>query len=201
MASSRSPSPHKRGKDRRVQRTEHLLHDALSSLIREKEYDSIAVTEILDRANVGRSTFYAHFRDKDELLVSGIQDLLRGAGRAARALSAGNESDVLWFSRPIFEHLDAHRRAADASRVSGQAVVHGRLQETIEALVASELERGGGQRSVTCTTPTALRARVIAASFVLVLEWWMKSPHPLTPAQVDEQFRALVAPAVEAAQM
>jgi len=62
--------------DRRVARTQKLLRDALHSLIRERDYDSIAVKEILDRANVGRSAFYTHFRDKDELLASSIYDLL-----------------------------------------------------------------------------------------------------------------------------
>jgi AcrR family transcriptional regulator len=66
----------KRTKDRRIQKTRTLLHEALESLIREKPYDAIVVKEILDRANVGRSTFYTHFRDKDDLLVSGIHDML-----------------------------------------------------------------------------------------------------------------------------
>jgi AcrR family transcriptional regulator len=67
----------KRIKDRRVQKTQDLLHAALASLIHEKAYDSISVKEILDRANVGRSTFYMHFVDKDELLASVIRDMLR----------------------------------------------------------------------------------------------------------------------------
>jgi AcrR family transcriptional regulator len=62
---------------RRIQKTQNLLREALVSLIHEKNYDAIVVKEILDRANVGRSTFYTHFRDKDELLVSGIHDMLR----------------------------------------------------------------------------------------------------------------------------
>jgi len=52
-------------KDRRVQKTRTLLHEALVSLIREKPYDEMVVKEILDRANVGRSTFYTHYRNKD----------------------------------------------------------------------------------------------------------------------------------------
>jgi len=61
--------------DRRVQRTRRLLHKALMSLILEKKYESITVQEILDSADVGRSTFYMHFHDKDELLFSGFHDL------------------------------------------------------------------------------------------------------------------------------
>ncbi len=63
-------------KDRRIQKTQRLLREALASLIREKPYNSIVVKQILDHANVGRSTFYTHFRDKDDLLVSCIHDML-----------------------------------------------------------------------------------------------------------------------------
>jgi AcrR family transcriptional regulator len=60
------------------------LHDALIGLAHEKPYPSIAVKDILDRANVGRSTFYTHFRDKDDLLESGIHEILRGPEDEAR---------------------------------------------------------------------------------------------------------------------
>ncbi len=61
--------------DRRVQRTQALLQDALLALIEEKGYAAITVQDILDRANLGRSTFYMHYRDKDDLLVSGFEQL------------------------------------------------------------------------------------------------------------------------------
>jgi AcrR family transcriptional regulator len=63
--------------DRRVSKTKRALHEALLALIRDQEYEDISVQEILDRANVGRSTFYTHYRDKDELLVDGIHDMIR----------------------------------------------------------------------------------------------------------------------------
>jgi AcrR family transcriptional regulator len=64
-----------RKKDRRVQRTNQLLRAALVSLIQEKGYENITVQNIIDRANVGRATFYAHFENKEHLLVSGFEDL------------------------------------------------------------------------------------------------------------------------------
>ena len=63
-------------KDRRVQKTERLLRDAIGSLIHDKSYDAIAVRDILQRANVGRSAFYAHFSNKDELLATAIEQTL-----------------------------------------------------------------------------------------------------------------------------
>ena len=74
--------------DRRVQRTKTSLRAALIGLAREKPYDSIAVKEILDRANVGRSTFYAHFRDKKDLLESGIHEMLRSVHGRPRVRDA-----------------------------------------------------------------------------------------------------------------
>jgi len=84
--------------DRRIQKTQNLLRGALTSLIGEKPYDSIVVKEILDRANVGRSTFYTHFRDKDDLLVSGIHDMFRPVQSPARPSSGERYDRILWFS-------------------------------------------------------------------------------------------------------
>ncbi|WP_069161254.1 TetR/AcrR family transcriptional regulator [Nocardia altamirensis] len=65
--------------DRRVRRTKSLLHRALIELMLERGYDRISVRDILHRADVGRSTFYAHFRDKDDLLLLSSTDYLRAA--------------------------------------------------------------------------------------------------------------------------
>src|SRR5436189_198695 len=61
--------------DRRVQRTRQLLQDALLAMVIEKGYDATTVQDIIDRANVGRATFYAHFPDKQTLLTSRLEDL------------------------------------------------------------------------------------------------------------------------------
>ena len=62
--------------DRRVLRTQQLLQTALISLIQEKGFEALSVQDIIDRANVGRATFYAHFDNKEDLLVSGSRDLI-----------------------------------------------------------------------------------------------------------------------------
>src|SRR6186713_3590542 len=61
--------------DRRVARTRRALKDALTDLILEKGYESVTVQDVIDRADVGRSTFYAHFVDKDDLLMAILADL------------------------------------------------------------------------------------------------------------------------------
>lgn len=61
--------------DRRVQRTRRLLQEACIDLVLEKGYSKVTVQDVLDRADIGRSTFYAHFRDKDDLLASRFDSL------------------------------------------------------------------------------------------------------------------------------
>src|SRR5204863_431884 len=104
----------KKTQDRRIQKTRGLLHDALGHLIREKDYDSIVVKEILDRANVGRSTFYMHFRDKDDLLISGIHDMLGSVHQKSLPSGTSPLENVVWFSLPIFERIHEHRRSGEA---------------------------------------------------------------------------------------
>ncbi|MEV0294312.1 TetR/AcrR family transcriptional regulator [Nocardia sp. NPDC050710] len=70
--------------DRRVRRTRNLLHQALIELMLERGYERISVSDILERADVGRSTFYAHFRDKDDLLLVSSTEYLRATIMAAR---------------------------------------------------------------------------------------------------------------------
>jgi AcrR family transcriptional regulator len=62
--------------DRRVRRTRHALENALISLILEKGYDAVTIEEITDRADLGRTTFYLHFRDKEELLMTAIDTMI-----------------------------------------------------------------------------------------------------------------------------
>src|ERR1700754_1124415 len=61
--------------DRRVRRTRRLLREALIALVAERGYERVTVQDVLDRADVGRSTFYAHFRDKEALFASCFDDL------------------------------------------------------------------------------------------------------------------------------
>lgn len=148
----------KRTQDRRIQKTEALLRGALGALIREKPYDDIVVKEILNRANVGRSTFYTHFADKDELLLSCIHDILRsarlgGSGRAA----AKPQEGIVWFSLPIFEHIEGHRRTGQATMGSrGRRTVHEHLQHAVIELIEGE----SGRRSAAVAAPHGRLPRI-----------------------------------------
>jgi AcrR family transcriptional regulator len=190
----------KRVKDRRVQKTETLLRDALTSLIREKAYNAIVVKEILDRANVGRSTFYTHFRDKDDLLASSIHEMLRTARLMQVPSSAKPYEKIIRFSLPIFEqlqqHRHEHRRAGDAMMDDkSRAILHERLQNVLVELIDHDVEQClQGRRGAAGQMPPEVLVNYVASTFVLVLDWWVETDSTLAPKEVNDLFRALVLP-------
>lgn len=192
--------PGKRAKDRRVQKTQNLLREALVSLIREKNYDSIVVKEILDRANVGRSTFYTHFRDKDELLVSGIHDMFRSVQSTRLPSSAKSYEKIIWFSLPIFEYHDQHRRTGEARMgTRGRAIIHEHLHKVLAELIADDARKDfQGRRKTAGQIPPDLLVQYVASTFTLVLNWWVESRSPLPPKEVNDLFRALILPTLAA---
>lgn len=186
--------------DRRVARTQKLLRDALHSLIHERDYDSIAVKEILDRANVGRSAFYMHFRDKDELLVSAFHDIL-GAVPSVRPQPSDNRNErLLWFSLPVFEHLDQLRHAGELKLgPRGRTVLHGHLQKVLAGLIAEDVRKSfRARRKAVGQIPLELLVRYIDSTFILVLNWWVENKCPLSAKEVDGLFLSLVMPTLSA---
>jgi AcrR family transcriptional regulator len=186
---------HQRGTDQRVQRTRTLLHDALASLVHEKRYDDIAVQEILARAEVGRSTFYAHYRGKHELLEHGIRDLLRIDARSPERWTCATER-LLRFSIPFLQHVERCReRGASPMGATAAAALHDHLRRVLETALADELRTELRHRSASRAdgVPAELLARHVAGAFVLTLDWWLE--HPTRSARdVDAHFRALVVP-------
>jgi AcrR family transcriptional regulator len=194
------PRPEK--KDRRVQRTHTLLRDALASLIGEKDLDSIVVKEILHRANVGRSTFYAHFRDKDELFDSAMRDVVRSVPSKRAPSMPEPYERLIRFSLPIFEFVDLHRHNqhkgdATAATDRSRPVAHEHLQHVITGLIADDLRKAPGRRKKTSRIPQDLLVQYLASTFILVLNWWADSS-PLPAGEIDAVFRAMVLPTLTA---
>jgi len=100
--------------DRRILRTRSMIMDAFLTVLQKKEYPEITVIDIAEQANINRSTFYAHYIDKDDLLHNMVKeklDLLTEAtsGRQKEAVEvapAFHEPDA--FFAALFEHLSDH---------------------------------------------------------------------------------------------
>lgn len=187
--------------DARVRRTQRRLRDAIVSLIHEKSYPAIAVKEILQRAEVGRSAFYAHFSNKDALLASGIEQMLHAA--APRAVPKTHEplGKVLSFSFPVFDYIGGCRHAADAKMGrKGRTILHQHLRGVLRNWIRDDVRQAlRSSNGLTTLIPADLAAEYIVTTFILVLNWWVESGSPLSAREVDDVFLALVMPALRSA--
>ncbi len=191
----------KKTEDRRIQKTRKFLHEALISLILEKNYESITVQEILDKANVGRSTFYTHFRDKDELLLSGLhdlQDMLRSAQAMTPPVSAKPYEKIIGFSLTMFEHAYEYRGVWKALLGSqAGAIVRQHIRKILADIIRDEFTNEFRKRKrADSEVPLDLFIHFLAATFMSSLSWWLNQNNPLPPKKMDAVFRALVMPVI-----
>jgi AcrR family transcriptional regulator len=170
--------------DRRVQRTRQLLQDALIAMMVEKGYEATTVQDIIDRANVGRATFYAHFADKETLLTSRLEDL------RSLLMERQRQASGLGFGLAMLEHAHGHLPLyrAIVGRESGAFVLQ-RIHRTIAELVGVDLKAVGFTGTAERRT---LVVEYIAGAFMAVLTWWLDHGAELAPQEVDEIFRRLV---------
>lgn len=191
-----------RRKDRRVERTQQLIRGAMLSLVQEKGFEALTVQQIIDRANVGRATFYAHFDNKDDLLASGFDDLRASLrARQQEALSRGRsvEERVFAFSHEMFAHANEYR---DVFRVmvgkrSGAAVqrlLHKLLVDLVRDDVKATIGRAEGS-----AVPTEALVQFIAGALLGLLMWWLDGKTRLSVGEVNAMFRKLAIPALKAA--
>ena len=180
--------------DRRVARTRAVLHHALMSLILEKGYEEITIGDICDAANVGRSTFYAHYTSKDDLRRSGLDHMRKSIVDQHRGTLATNENlreRPLAFSLTMFEHardhLDRYRALVGSG---GGAIAIATIREILSDLVRDELAAKPDNKS-TDAIPRELIVQFVVGAYMAVLNWWLDSGAKLPPQRVDAMFRRI----------
>ena len=178
--------------DRRVRRTRGALRDALVALIIERGWDGFSVQDLCERADVGRSTFYMHFADKEEVLASGFADL----GREVRAqLARPGAARPLGFSRTVLDHAQEHLRVfrAMVGRRSSH-LVKGKMRDLVLDLVREDVAGilpPGPRREGT--------AAFLAGAFFELLIWSLEARPPTTSEAADALFQELATPVLAAA--
>lgn len=170
--------------DRRSQRTRHLLGEALVSLIREKDYSTITVSDIIERANVGRSTFYAHYRDKDALFVGELDRVIELMSQRIPAQDEMPFFPSLGLFRHVGEEFELYKALV---WTPGLDVLIKHLQRSLSARVEQGLAKSGRQYDV----PLPILANFITGSFLTLLRWWLENKRTQSPEQMDEIFRIL----------
>ena len=180
----------KKREDARVRRTRDALGDALVALMQEKPFDTITVQDVLDRAKVGRSTFYSHYSDKDDLLMSDAEEFFESV---AMMLSVrGDTSDRVFPVREFFGHIVEAKQFVDALVSAGKMndnmeLARGLFARGIERRLA-ELPKGQGISEH--DRPAIAFAH--AGALLALLTWWVDRGMKQPPAEMDELFHRLV---------
>lgn len=173
--------------DRRVARTRRLLQEALYELTAENGYAAVTVEDICGRADVGRSTFYTHYPDKDALRKAAIEkhlDAMRveGASGASKPNAGG-----FAFSGPVFAHADATRTMHRAMMGGKQHEIPEEIREWIGRQVRRELMCIAGRNAIGLEVAT----RFVTGAFFEVMHWWLDADSELPPTEIDRLFQTL----------
>lgn len=178
--------------DRRVRRTRQTLHETLMRLTVERGYDEITVADIAAAADVGRSTFYAHFTDKDDLLRSAV-GTLRSALMQQHA-AAGNDSGgpdrILGFSRFMTAHL-AEQRILYQALMRGRAgpILLDFIRHALCDIVRAELATG--MKSANAPLDDELTVQFLVGGYMSVLTWWLDRGGKEPPEVIEAGFRQM----------
>jgi len=180
----------KRKVDRRVRQTRDALGDALMGLMHEKPFGAITVQQVLDRAKVGRSTFYSHYRDKDDLLLSDAEEFFEGM--STLLLRSGEASNRVAPAREFFAHV------AEMRVFHSALVTSGKIKDVMEmgeeyfargiARQLGELPSAGGIRGA---RRDAL-GHALAGALISLLSWWIAHGKPGSPEEMDDLYHRIV---------
>ena len=183
-------APSKKKTDARVRRTRDALGDALIALMQEKPFDTITVQDVLDRAHVSRSTFYTHYSDKDDLLMSDAEEFFEALSMALS--QHGDKSDRVFPVREFFAHLSDVQPFFKALVKSGKyhenmELARGHFARGIERRLA---ELPGGKTIPANQLPAIAFAH--AGALLSLLSWWLDRGMRESPAEMDELFHRMV---------
>jgi AcrR family transcriptional regulator len=176
--------------DARSRKSRDALGDALVALMQEKQFEDITVQNVLDRAGVSRSTFYHHFKDKDDLFDSDAGEFFEQVGN--RLTLQGDPTDRVFPIREFFQHVSAMKTFIANLAASGKLhenMAQGRIH--FARGIERRLSGLGRARGLDPATRPVI-AMAYAGVVVSLLLWWLDQGMVQDPAELDELFHRLV---------
>ncbi len=178
---------------RRLQTRQRLIESTLQ-LILEKGYEAISIQDITDRADLGRGTFYIHFKDKEDLVWTAFRDLFKDLeAEAHRQSDRGRPQAEYYGLLQIFRHAEAHR---DLYRLmlggQGSARLTVRVQEFLAQLFLTDIRNAPAPPGVDFHLPEEFEAQFVTGIITRLVAWWLDPPKDYTASQMaDMTYKAL----------
>jgi len=180
--------------DRRIQRTRKALYDALIALIIEKGFGSVTVQDVIERANVGRSTFYSHFKDTEDLFLSGFENLWSLFDEHLTA-QAAQKADTWELSLIVFQHAKDYGGVyrALAGR-PGEKLMSAHIYKYLSVLMKDALK---DKWTTDKKIPLELVVHHLVNSLISLLIWWVNNDFIHPPQRMNEIYQQLTQPAID----
>jgi AcrR family transcriptional regulator len=180
--------------DRRKRRTKQALQKSMVELILEKGYDAVSVSEITDRADLGRATFYLHYKDKDELLIETIDQIVRDfmvqiSDYTILPLETGDDTilhRVFLFAQ---ENSDLFRvimrgHGMYTATLQLHAVIAGFIHKGVELWLASQKREPA--------VPLDILSNFYSGALLNSVFWWLENDTGYSPEEMAENYKKLV---------
>ncbi len=184
--------------DRRQQKTRAAIFTAFSALLAEKNYSKITVQDIIDAANVGRTTFYAHFETKDDLLKALCEELF---GHIISSAADCTHTHGLYSDRnapeSVFCHLLQHLQEDENNILEllsceSSEVFLRYFKDSLNELIQNQFVNQNRKNNM--DIPQNFLVNHISGSFVEMVLWWIKGRMKQPPEELDRYFRAVIEP-------
>ena len=163
--------------DRRVQRTRNLLKEALKALILDEGYDGVSIQDITEKANLGRATFYLHYKDKDDLLADLMDQQISEFSSQVPQISA-NE----WWmddGKALTKLFDFAAERYDLYRIlligKGGIPASRQLQRSIAGHINAAIQNAVEEKGREPLEPAAFITNHFAGSLLSTIYWWLEN--------------------------
>lgn len=183
--------------DRRQQKTREAIFNSFNRLLSKKKYSNITVQEIIDEANVGRSTFYAHFETKDELLREMCNEIFTHVVSDHLSSEETHDfSDKDDDSDTVVTHILYHLKDNSRNIIGILTCESGDLflRYFKQYLNGVFTDYFGAQIEKSKDLPVDLLLAHISSSFVEMVNWWIQNDMKQTPEQMERYFAAVILP-------
>lgn len=174
--------------DRRISKSKKVLKDALISLMREKDFKKITITDLVQRADLNRGTFYKHFQTKEELLNELIDDVMEDLITSYRAPYLRTDqfsiNELTTTTVKIFEHVASYSEfysmIVNSNVLPGfqDRIIHVFTQLTSQEIIMDQVNERINRELLTSYNVYALFGLIVS---------WVKGGFKYTPAHMTEQ--------------
>lgn len=182
MNTSPTPSRH----ERRRLKTRNLLIQSTLQLVLEKGYDAISIQDITERADLGRGTFYIHFKDKEEVVWTAFRNLFQDLEQEAHKKIDRRMPQVEYYGLlNIFNHAEKNR---DLYRLmfggQGSAMLTSRAQDFLANAFLYDIRSAPEPPDVNFNLPEEIEAQMLAGMISRLLYWWLETPNNYSAEQM-----------------